>query len=54
MPNPGVRSEAVGLLDPVKADTSVREALQILATGDQNEWFYPQPVAALLSEHAEP
>ena len=40
--NAGVRSEAISLLDPVKADTSVREALQILATQDQNQYIRTQ------------
>jgi hypothetical protein len=40
--NPGVRSEAIGLLDPVKADTSVREALQVLASTDQNQYIRNQ------------
>ena len=40
--NAGVRSEAISLLDPVKADTSVREALRILATQDQNQYIRTQ------------
>lgn len=40
--NAGVRSEAISLLDPVKADTSVREALRILATRDQNQYIRSQ------------
>lgn len=40
--NAGVRSEAISLLDPVKADTSVREALHILATQDQNQYIRTQ------------
>jgi hypothetical protein len=37
--NAGVRTEAISLLDPVKADSSVREALQVLATRDQNKYI---------------
>src|SRR5262252_4643017 len=37
--NAGVRSEAISLLDPVKADSSVREALQVLAERDQNKFI---------------
>jgi hypothetical protein len=40
--NAGVRSEAIGLLDPVKADTSVREALQVLATRDDDKYIRKQ------------
>ena len=37
--NAGVRSEAISLLDPVKADSAVREALQVLAERDQNKFI---------------
>lgn len=37
--NAGVRSEAISLLDPVKADSTVREALQVLAERDQNKFI---------------
>jgi hypothetical protein len=37
--NAGVRAEAISLLDPVKADSSVREALQFLAERDQNKFI---------------
>lgn len=37
--NPGVRSGAIHLLEPVKADTSVRAALQQLAKEDPNEYI---------------
>ena len=37
--NPGVRSGAIHLLAPVKADTSVRAALQQLAKEDPNEYI---------------
>jgi hypothetical protein len=37
--NAGVRTEAISLLDQVKADSSVREALQVLATRDQNKYI---------------
>lgn len=37
--NAGVRQEAIGLLDVVKADTSVRAALTVLAERDQNKFI---------------
>jgi hypothetical protein len=37
--NAGVRAEAIGLLDPVKADTSVRDTLMVLAERDQNKYI---------------
>lgn len=37
--NAGVRQEAISLLDPVKADTSVRAALTVLAARDQNKFI---------------
>lgn len=35
-PDPGVRSQAVSLLAPVEADSSVRDVLQTVASQDQN------------------
>ncbi len=37
--NSGVRQEAIGLLDAVKADSSVRAALQVLAERDPNKFI---------------
>jgi hypothetical protein len=37
--NAGVRAEAITLLDPVRADMSVREALQVLAQHDQDQFI---------------
>jgi anti-sigma factor RsiW len=37
--NAGVRAEAIGLLDPVKADSSVRDTLLVLAERDQNNYI---------------
>jgi len=37
--NAGVRQEAISLLDPVKADTSVRSALTVLASRDPNKFI---------------
>jgi hypothetical protein len=37
--NAGVRQEAIGLLDAVKADSSVRSALTVLAERDQNKFI---------------
>jgi len=37
--NAGVRQEAIGLLDAVKADSSVRAALMVLAERDQNKFI---------------
>lgn len=37
--NAGVRQEAIGLLDAVKADTSVRSALTVLAERDPNKFI---------------
>jgi hypothetical protein len=37
--NTGVRTEAIGMLDQVKADTSVRDTLQVLATRDPNKYI---------------
>jgi hypothetical protein len=37
--NAGVRAKAIGLLDPVKADTSVRDTLRVLAERDQNKFI---------------
>lgn len=37
--NAGVRAEAIGLLDPVKADMTVRDTLRVLAERDQNKFI---------------
>jgi hypothetical protein len=37
--NAGIRQEAIGLLDPVKADSSVHQALQVLADRDDNKFI---------------
>jgi hypothetical protein len=37
--NDGVRQEAISLLDPVKADTSVRSALTVLAQREPNKFI---------------
>jgi hypothetical protein len=37
--NAGVRQEAISLLDPVKADTSVRSALTVLASREPNKFI---------------
>jgi hypothetical protein len=37
--NAGVRSEAITLLEPVRADMSVREALQVLAQHDKDQYI---------------
>jgi HEAT repeat protein len=49
--NAGVRSEAITLLDPVKADSSVREALQVLAARDSNQYIKTQSQKYLESTH---
>jgi anti-sigma factor RsiW len=40
--NPGVRTETLHLLDPVRADSSVRAVLQQLAANDRNEYIKNQ------------
>jgi hypothetical protein len=35
-PDPGIRSQAIGLLTPVEADSSVRDVLQTVANQDEN------------------
>jgi anti-sigma factor RsiW len=40
--NPGVRTQALILLGPVKADSSVRSALQQLAATDKNQYIRSQ------------
>ncbi len=40
--NPGVRIQALHLLDPVRADSSVRVVLQKLAESDQNPYIKSQ------------
>jgi hypothetical protein len=37
--NPGVRTEALRLIEPVKADSSVRVVLKKLAESDQNQYI---------------
>jgi len=40
--NPGARAEALHLLEPVRADSSVRAVLEKLAQGDQNPYIRSQ------------
>ena len=40
--NPGARAEALHLLEPVRADSSVRAVLEQLAQGDQNPYIRSQ------------
>jgi HEAT repeats/Putative zinc-finger len=40
--NPGARAEALHLLEPVRADTSVRTVLQKLSEGDKNQFIRSQ------------
>jgi len=40
--NPGVRTEALHLLEPVRADSSVRAVLQRLAENDRSEYIKNQ------------
>jgi hypothetical protein len=40
--NPGARTEALHLLDSVKADGSVRAVLQRLSESDQNQYIRSQ------------
>ena len=40
--NPGVRAQGLHLLEPVRADSSVRAILQKLADGDQNQYIRSQ------------
>lgn len=40
--NAGVRSKAIGLLDQVRADSSVREALRVLARDDKDKFIRAQ------------
>jgi hypothetical protein len=47
--NAGVRAEAIGLLDPVKADSSIREALEMLAKRDPNQFIRSQSQRYLAS-----
>ncbi len=37
--NPGLRTQALHLLEPVRADSSVRVVLQKLAENDQNQYI---------------
>jgi hypothetical protein len=45
--NPGVRTQAIHLLEPVRADTSVREALQRLASQDKSKYIRSQSRSVL-------
>jgi HEAT repeat protein/putative zinc finger protein len=47
--NAGVRQEAIRLLDPVKADMSVREALRVLADHDENKFIKAESRRVLAS-----
>ncbi|HWX53349.1 MAG TPA: HEAT repeat domain-containing protein [Verrucomicrobiae bacterium] len=47
--NAGVRQTAIGLLDPVKADMSVREALRALADHDDNKFIKAESKRVLAS-----
>ncbi len=38
-PDPGIRSQAIGLLAPVEADSSVRDVLQTVASQDDNPYI---------------
>jgi hypothetical protein len=40
--NPGIRIEALRLLDPVRGDSSVRIVLQRLAAKDENRYIKSQ------------
>jgi len=40
--NPGARAEALHLLEPVRADSSVRAVLEKLAQSDQNPYIRSQ------------
>ena len=40
--NPGLRTQALHLLEPVRADSSVRVVLQKLAESDQNLYIRTQ------------
>ena len=40
--NPGLRAQALRLLEPVRADSSVRMVLQKLADNDQNQYIQSQ------------
>ena len=45
--NPGARTEAMRLLEPVRADSSVRTVLQKLAESDQNQYIRSQARSVL-------
>jgi hypothetical protein len=47
--NPGVRTEAIRALQPVTADGSVRQALQLLAVGDNNKFIKSESKRLLAS-----
>lgn len=50
--NPGVRTETLHLLEPVRADSSVRAVLQRLAENDQNQYIKSQ-ARTMLAEMPE-
>jgi hypothetical protein len=47
--NAGVRERAIAMLDPVKADSSIREALENLAKSDPNQFIRSQSQRYLAS-----
>jgi hypothetical protein len=47
--NVGVRERAIGMLEPVKADSSIREALEVLAKSDPNQFIRSQSQRYLAS-----
>jgi hypothetical protein len=47
--NPGVRAEAIRLLQPVRADSSVRSVVQRLATEDKSDFIRKQCTRMLAS-----
>jgi hypothetical protein len=47
--NAGVRSKAIEMLDPVKADSSIRQALEVLAKRDPNQFIRSQSQRYLAS-----
>jgi hypothetical protein len=49
--NAGVRSEALNLLNPVLTDTSVREALKILAQHDKDDYIRAECRRVLANTH---
>jgi hypothetical protein len=47
--NPGVRAEAIHFLQPVRADSSVRQVLEKLASEDKSEFIRLQASRTLAS-----